>query len=68
MLWPLYDAIRCPTLVVRGAQSDLLSAVTAAEMGRRGPQASTVEIPGVGHAPVFADEFQIGVVREFLVG
>lgn len=65
-MWPLYDAIRCPTLVVRGAQSDLLSAATAAEMAARGPQARTAEIPGVGHAPVFADAFQIGVVREFL--
>ncbi len=65
-LWPLYDAVRCPTLIVRGAQSDLLSAATAAEMGRRGPQAPTVEIAGVGHAPVFADEAQIGVVRDFL--
>jgi pimeloyl-ACP methyl ester carboxylesterase len=65
-MWPLYDAIRCPTLVVRGAQSDLLSAATAAEMALRGPSAATVEVPGVGHAPVFADELQIGIVRDFL--
>ena len=65
-LWPVYDAIRCPTLVVRGAQSDLLSAATAAEMSTRGPRARTVEVPGVGHAPVFTDEFQIGIVRNFL--
>jgi pimeloyl-ACP methyl ester carboxylesterase len=65
-LWPVYDAIRCPTLLVRGAQSDLLSAATAAEMSARGPRAQAVEVPGVGHAPVFADEFQIGIVRNFL--
>jgi pimeloyl-ACP methyl ester carboxylesterase len=65
-LWPLYDAIRCPTLVVRGAESDLLTHETCLEMGRRGPKALIVEIPGVGHAPMFLDEAQTAVVREFL--
>ena len=35
-LWNLWDAIRCPTLVLRGAQSDLLSAETARAMTARG--------------------------------
>jgi pimeloyl-ACP methyl ester carboxylesterase len=65
-LWPVYDAIRCPTLVMRGAESDLLLHETALEMGRRGPQAEVVEIPGVGHAPMMLDEPQIGIVRSFL--
>lgn len=68
VMWPLYDAIRCPTLVVRGAQSDLLTSATAAEMATRGPRARTAEIPGVGHAPTFMDEAQIAVVRDFLLG
>ena len=67
ILWPLYDAIRCPTLVVRGAESDLLSHETCLEMGRRGPKALIAEIPGVGHAPMFLDEAQVAVVREFLL-
>ena len=67
MLWPLYDAIRCPTLVVRGAESDLLAHETCLEMGRRGPKALIAEIPGVGHAPMFLDEAQVAVVREFLL-
>ena len=66
-LWPLYDAIRCPTLVVRGAESDLLSHETCLEMGRRGPKAIVAEIPGVGHAPMFMDDAQVAVVREFLL-
>jgi len=66
-LWPLYDAIRCPTLVLRGAESDLLTHETCLEMGRRGPQATVAEIPGVGHAPMFLDEAQVAVVREFLL-
>ncbi|HYY62068.1 MAG TPA: alpha/beta hydrolase, partial [Burkholderiales bacterium] len=49
--WQPYDAVRCPTLVIRGAQSDLLLRSTAAQMRERGPKAKVVEIPGVGHAP-----------------
>ena len=66
-LWPLYDAIRCPTLVLRGAESDLLSHETCMEMGKRGPNALVAEIPGVGHAPMFLDAAQVAVVREFLL-
>jgi pimeloyl-ACP methyl ester carboxylesterase len=65
--WPLYDAIRCPTLVLRGAESDLLSHETCLEMGKRGPKALVTEIPGVGHAPMFMDDAQVAVVREFLL-
>jgi pimeloyl-ACP methyl ester carboxylesterase len=66
-VWPVYDAIRCPTLVVRGALSDLLSHHTAREMTLRGPKARLVEIPGVGHAPTFMHADQIGIVRDFLL-
>ncbi|MDX9994641.1 MAG: alpha/beta hydrolase [Rhodocyclaceae bacterium] len=65
-LWPLYEAIRCPTLVVRGALSDLLSRDTVAAMSERGPRAATVEVAGVGHAPMFLDDAQVAIVREFL--
>lgn len=64
--WPLFDAIRCPTLVIRGELSDLLSRETVAEMSRRGPRATAVEVPGVGHAPMFLDEAQVALVRDFL--
>jgi pimeloyl-ACP methyl ester carboxylesterase len=66
-LWAIYDAIRCPTMAIRGEQSDLLARETWLEMGRRGPQARTVEIPGVGHAPMLMDAAQIGVVKDFLL-
>jgi pimeloyl-ACP methyl ester carboxylesterase len=66
-LWALYDALRCPTLVLRGAQSDLLSRATAEEMARRGPKAKLIEIAGVGHAPTLLNAEQIGVVRDFLL-
>jgi pimeloyl-ACP methyl ester carboxylesterase len=66
-LWALYDAVRCPTLVVRGELSDLLLPATAEEMARRGPRARVVEIRGVGHAPTLLDPAQIAPVREFLL-
>jgi pimeloyl-ACP methyl ester carboxylesterase len=66
-LWGLYDAVRCPTLLLRGAQSDLLTRDTAGEMARRGPRAKVVEIPGVGHAPTLLHPEQIAIVRDFLL-
>ena len=66
-LWPLWDAIRCPTLVLRGAQSDLLTRDTCDKMEGRGPKAKVAEIPGVGHAPTLMHDDQIRIVRDFLL-
>jgi len=66
-LWQPYDAIRCPTLLLRGAQSDLLPAATAAEMTGRGPQARLVVFDGIGHAPMLMADDQIAAVRDFLL-
>ncbi len=66
-LWELWDAVSCPTLVIRGAQSDLLSRETAQAMTRRGPKAKVVELAGVGHAPTLLHADQIAIVREFLL-
>lgn len=67
-LWPTYDMIRCPTLVLRGGVSDLLLKKTADEMTRRGPKADGVEFEGIGHAPWLMSEDQIKAVRDFLLG
>jgi pimeloyl-ACP methyl ester carboxylesterase len=67
VLWHLYDAIRCPTLAVRGEFSDLLSKQTHAEMANRGPHAQLVTIPNVGHAPTFLHDDQIAIARDFLL-
>jgi pimeloyl-ACP methyl ester carboxylesterase len=66
-LWPYYDAIRCPTLVIRGALSDLLRRETVQEMSVRGPRARIVEFADVGHAPTLMHADQIAVVRDFLL-
>lgn len=55
-LWPLFDALAgLPLALIRGANSDLLSAETAAEMRRRRPDMVFADVPGRGHVP-FLDE------------
>jgi len=66
-LWPIYEAVRCPTLVLRGEHSDLLSRQTCERMATCGPKAKVIEIAGVGHAPTLQHADQIGIVREFLL-
>jgi pimeloyl-ACP methyl ester carboxylesterase len=66
-LWNYYDAIRCPTLLLRGALSDLLQKDIAVQMTQRGPRPELVEFEGVGHAPALMSVDQIKVVRDFLL-
>ena len=67
LMWQLYDRIRARTLLLRGLESDILSAETAQAMAQRGPRAQIVEFPGVGHAPTLVTPEQIGPVVEFLL-
>ncbi|MDP9902887.1 alpha/beta fold hydrolase [Variovorax ginsengisoli] len=67
VMWSLYDAIVAQTLLLRGAQSDLLSAGTAQDMVQRGPKARLIEFEGVGHAPTFVPAAQRAVVTSFLL-
>ncbi len=66
-MWHIWDNISCPTLLIRGGDSDLLLAETAQEMARRGPRARTVKFDGVGHAPMLMSDEQIDAVRKFLL-
>ena len=66
-LWRSYDAIACPTLLLRGADSDLLTRETAQDMTRRGPKAGLKEFAHVGHAPTLVAPDQVRAVREFLL-
>jgi pimeloyl-ACP methyl ester carboxylesterase len=65
-LWALWDAILCPTLLLRGAESDLLSPQTAAAMQSRGPKPRLIEFAGIGHAPMLLTSEQITPVADFL--
>ena len=67
-LWQQWDQLNIPTLVLRGAQSDILSLETAAQMQIRGAKAKIVELPGIGHSPMLMDGNQIKIVRDFLLG
>jgi pimeloyl-ACP methyl ester carboxylesterase len=67
LLWAAYDKLRLPTLLLRGANSDLLSHATAQAMTERGPRARLVEFEGVGHAPTLVQPDQVDAVREFLL-
>ena len=66
-LWGTWDAVQCPTLVLRGGESDLLPASTARRMQERGPRVQLVEFPGIGHAPWLMSEGQIDPVQEFIL-
>jgi pimeloyl-ACP methyl ester carboxylesterase len=65
-LWSVWDALRCPTLLLRGAQSDLLSAATAEAMSLRGSRPRVIAFEGVGHAPALLGRDQIEPIVAFL--
>jgi pimeloyl-ACP methyl ester carboxylesterase len=64
--WPIWDAIKCPVLAIRGAESDLLLPKTAEEMTQRGPRAELAVVQGAGHAPALMEPDQIAIVRDWL--
>lgn len=66
-LWAQWDQLNVPTLVLRGMESDILSAETAGQMQVRGAKAKVVELPGIGHAPMLMDDNQIKIVRDFIL-
>ncbi len=70
LIWQHYDAIDCPVLLLRGAESDLVLSETAVRMQARGPGAkgclTTIEVPGCGHAPALNVPQQLDWVTEFI--
>ena len=67
MLWAAYDSLKLPVLLLRGAESDLLSRETAQAMTQRGPRAQLIEFAGVGHAPMLVQPEQRQAVASFLL-
>ncbi len=65
-LWPLWDRLSCPTLVLRGESSDVLLPETTEEMTRRGPCTTLVVCPGCGHAPSLMRANEIDAIAGFL--
>lgn len=65
--WPAWDAVTAKTLLLRGADSDVLPRAVAEDMARRGPRPEVVEFKGFGHAPTLASSLEIEAIRRFLV-
>ncbi|WGF86955.1 alpha/beta fold hydrolase [Marinivivus vitaminiproducens] len=65
-IWPVYDGLTNPTLLLRGADSLLLTAEVADAMTRRGPRAELITFAGVGHAPGLVAPEQVAAVKAFL--
>ncbi|MDO5623984.1 MAG: alpha/beta hydrolase [Pseudomonadota bacterium] len=69
-LWPHYDALGVPVLLLRGAESDLVLRATAEHMQTRGPGArgllQWLEVPGCGHAPALNVPAQLDAVSAFV--
>lgn len=65
-LWALWEKIRCPTFLLRGSNSQLLTADTATRMTTTGPRATLATIAGVGHAPALMADEQIALIAGWL--
>jgi pimeloyl-ACP methyl ester carboxylesterase len=65
-LWQVWENIRCPVLILRGEQSDVLTEATATEMQRIHPKTQVVTFAGVGHAPTLLNEEQQDVIENWL--
>jgi pimeloyl-ACP methyl ester carboxylesterase len=66
-LWECVESLRCPTLVIRGGQSDFLPERICTEMAERQPLVRWVEVPGAGHYVHDDDPGAfIGLVADFL--
>lgn len=72
VLWQVWDRVSCPTLILRGVDSDLLAPETVRQMQRRGLAAQrglvqSVEFADCGHAPALMNDTQVDVVEQFLL-
>jgi esterase len=67
-LWPALHALSCPTLVVWGEDSDVLSEAQARRMVDTLPRGELVRVPGIGHAPTLVEPVVMAALDRFLGG
>jgi pimeloyl-ACP methyl ester carboxylesterase len=65
-LWPFWEEVRCPSLIVRGEHSEVLSPQEVAAMLERNAFACATEVGGRGHIDFMDDEIQLGLTLDFL--
>jgi esterase len=65
-LWAALAALKCPTLVIWGSDSDVLSAAQAKRMVETLPQGELVAVPGIGHAPTLVEPPVLAALERFL--
>jgi esterase len=67
-LWPVLQRLSCPTLVVWGMESDILSEAQARRMVEVLPRGELVAVPGVGHAPTLVEPVVLAALERLLGG
>ena len=68
-LWMPFTALKpVPTLVVRGARSDILSSRTLARMKKEHPLLEAITVPRVGHAPTLDEPPAMQAIDRLLAG
>jgi pimeloyl-ACP methyl ester carboxylesterase len=68
VLWPALAKIACPTLVIWGTDSDVLSEAQARRMAETLPKGELVPVPGVGHAPSLIEPAALTAIERVLAG
>jgi pimeloyl-ACP methyl ester carboxylesterase len=65
-MWPQFEALaQKPVMVIRGANSDLLSAETVEAMKAHAPAIEVLVVPGQGHAPLLTEPEVIARIAQF---
>ena len=65
-LWPVWAAVRCPTLILRGENSDVLPASVAETMVATHPLGRSISFAGMGHAPALMASDQVQAIQTWL--
>ena len=66
LLWPALAALSCPTLVIWGSDSDVLSEAQARRMAATLPHGELVTVPGIGHAPTLVEPPVLSALERLL--
>ncbi|MGZ3158472.1 MAG: alpha/beta fold hydrolase [Burkholderiaceae bacterium] len=65
-IWPVFEAIQIPILLLHGAESTILPATLVEEMKQRNKNLEVIDFPGIGHAPSLMEDYQVNLVRDWL--